>query len=190
MVQGHLIVISAPSGTGKTTVIDRLLKHNPKLVRAVTCTTRAARPGEVDGHDYNFLTEEEFGAKVQANEFLEWATVHGNRYGTLRKTCMDLLDQGSDVVLNIDVQGALSVKKLYPQAVLVFLCPPSLDILEERLRGRGTNTDSDIAQRIQDAHFELSMKNRYDYEVVNDDLLDAVKRLEVLIAALPPQGKE
>lgn len=190
MGQGNLIVISAPSGTGKTTVIDRLLLNNPNLVRAVTCTTRALRKGEIHGCDYIFLSEEEFGAKVQADEFMEWATVHGNRYGTLRKACMDLLQRGKNVVLNIDVQGALAVKKIYPKAVLVFLCPPSLQVLEERLRGRGTNTDSDIAQRIQDAQFELSMKNRYDYEVVNDDLEGAVKSLESLVAALPPQREE
>jgi guanylate kinase len=179
-----LIVISAPSGTGKTTVIDYLMAQNPKLVRAITCTTRAPRMGEKDGHDYFFLSTADFADKIQKGEFLEWANVHGYQYGTLRKTSMDLLQQGKDVVLNIDVQGALNIKKIYPQAILIFLSPPSLKTLEERLKRRGTNSAQDIARRIQDAQFELSMKNRYDYEVVNDDLEKAVQRLSQVIASL------
>lgn len=180
----NLIVISAPSGTGKTTVIDHLMVRNPKLVRAITCTTRAPRIGEKEGRDYYFLSTPDFADKIQKGEFLEWANVHGYQYGTLRQTCMDMLQQGNDVVLNIDVQGALNIKKIYPQAILIFLSPPSLKTLEERLKGRGTNTPQDIARRIQDAQFELSMKNRYDYEVVNDDLEKAVQRLSQLIASL------
>lgn len=182
------MVISAPSGTGKTTVIDRLLSRNRNLVRAITCTTRAPRIGEKDGRDYFFLTTEHFADKIKRGEFLEWANVHGSQYGTLRETCMGLLRQGRDVVLNIDVQGALNIKKIYPQAVLIFLSPPSLKTLEERLIGRGTNSSQDIARRIQDAQFELSMKNRYDYEVVNDDLEKAVEGLGRLIARLHTQG--
>lgn len=180
----NLIVISAPSGTGKTTVIDHLMSQNPKLVRAVTCTTRAPRIGEKEGRDYYFLSTADFADKIQRGEFLEWANVHGYQYGTLRQTCMDLLQQGKNVVLNIDVQGALTIKNIYPQAVLIFLSPPSLKTLEERLKGRGANTPQEIERRIQDAQFELSMKNRYDYEVVNDDLEKAVQRLSQLIAGL------
>lgn len=178
-------MISAPSGTGKTTVIDRMLAANPNLLRAITCTTRAPRLGEKEGVDYFFLDPEDFAAKVQNGEFLEWANVHGYQYGTLRQTCMTALDQGRDVVLNIDVQGALNIKKLYPQSVLIFLSPPSLKVLEERLAGRGANTADEIKRRIHDAQFELSMKKRYDYEVVNDDLEKAVERLNTLIRTLP-----
>lgn len=180
----NLIVISAPSGTGKTTVIDHLMIQNPKLVRAITCTTRAPRIGEKDGRDYYFLSTADFADRIQTGDFLEWANVHGYQYGTLRQTCMDMLALGNDVVLNIDVQGALNIKKIYPQAILIFLSPPSLKTLEERLKGRGTNSPQDIARRIQDAQFELSMKDRYDYEVVNDDLEKAVQRLSQLIAGL------
>lgn len=184
----NLIVISAPSGTGKTTVIGHLLEQNHRLVRAITCTTRAPRGQEVDGVDYFFLTPEAFERKVLADDFLEWAHVHSYMYGTLRKVCMDILAQGKDVVLNVDVQGALNIKKIYPRAVLVFLSPPSLQVLEERLKGRGTDTPEVIAQRIQNAKFELSMKKEYDYEVVNDDLQKAVGRLNSLIATLSSQG--
>lgn len=182
--KGRLIVISAPSGTGKTTVIDRLLAANTNLVRAITCTTRAPRIGEKDGRDYYFLEPEDFAARVQNGDFLEWANVHGYQYGTLRKTCMDLLGQGRDVVLNIDVQGALNVKKMHPESVLIFLSPPSLKALEERLSGRGANTADEIKRRIHDAQFELSMKKRYDYEVINDDLEQAIGRLTALITGL------
>lgn len=184
----NLIVISAPSGTGKTTVIDYLMAQNPSLVRAITCTTRAPRIGEKDGRDYYFLSTTDFAEKIQKGDFLEWANVHGYQYGTLRQTCMEMLSQGKDVVLNIDVQGALNIKKIYPQAILIFLSPPSLKTLEERLKGRGTNTPEEIQRRIQDAQFELPMKNRYDYEVVNDDLEKAVHRLGQLIASLHTQG--
>lgn len=185
----NLIVISAPSGTGKTTVIGHLLEQNPRLVRAITCTTRAPRGQEVDGADYFFFAPEIFERKVRAGEFLEWAHVHGSMYGTLRKVCMDILDQGKDVILNVDVQGALNLKKIYPRAVLIFLSPPSLHVLEERLKGRGTDSDEVIAQRIQNARFELSMKKEYDYDVVNDDLGKAVGRLNTLIATLSGQGQ-
>lgn len=166
-------------------MIDRMLVANANLVRAITCTTRAPRMGEKNGHDYFFLAPEDFAAKVQAGEFLEWANVHGYQYGTLRKTCTDLLSQGKDVVLNIDVQGALNVKKMLGESVLIFLSPPSLKVLEERLAGRGANTEDEIKRRIHDAQFELSMKKRYDYEVVNDDLEKAVARLNALILGLP-----
>ncbi len=184
----RLIVISAPSGTGKTTVISRLLEQNPYLVRAITCTTRPPRGREMDGVDYFFLAKNEFERRVETGEFLEWAQVHGFLYGTLREVCMDILDGGRDVVLNVDVQGALNLKKIYPEAVLIFLSPPSLEVLEERLKGRGTDALEVIVQRIQNAKFELSMKKEYDYEVVNDDLQKAVERLNVLIATLSRQG--
>lgn len=184
----NLIVISAPSGTGKTTVIEHLLEQNPRLVRAVTCTTRAPRGKEVDGVDYFFLAKDVFERKVGEGEFLEWAHVHGYMYGTLRKVCMDILNEGRDVVLNVDVQGALNLKKIYPRAVLIFLSPPSLQVLERRLKARGTDKADVIAQRIKNAKFELSMKKEYDYGVVNDDLKKAVGRLAALIAALPNQG--
>lgn len=184
MTRGHLFVISAPSGTGKTTVIDRLLADNPTMKRCVTCTTRPPRSGELHGRDYFFLSDDEFNAMVQAKAFLEWAEVHGYHYGTPQRWCEDQLVAGYDIILNIDVQGGTHVKLLFPEAVLIFLSPPSLQVLEERLRSRGTNAAADIARRIQDAKFELSVKSSYDYEVVNDVLVKTVQDIENLVKSV------
>ena len=184
MTRGHLFVISAPSGTGKTTVIERLLADNAALQRCVTCTTRPPRSGEVNGRDYFFLSDDEFNAMVQAKAFLEWAEVHGFHYGTPRRWCDDQLTVGRDIILNVDVQGGTHVKMLFPEAVLIFLSPPSLQVLEERLRNRGTNTPEDIARRIQDAKFELSVKSSYDHEIVNDVLAQTVQDIEALMKSV------
>src|SRR5438552_9182835 len=158
-----LVVISAPSGTGKTTLCEQLLKVRPNITRAITCTTREARPGERDGVDYYFLDAATFLKRVQAGNFLEHATVHGNSYGTLKSEVLGKLRQGKDVILNVDVQGAATIREraaedpeLKHALVTVFLTPPSLTVLEERLRKRGTDAPAIIQKRLGVARQEIA----------------------------------
>lgn len=172
--KGLLIVISAPSGTGKTTLCDSLCLSLPTVCRAVTCTTRVPRAGESDGEDYYFLNEHEFLARVQGGEFLENAIVHGNHYGVLKSEVRAKLAEGKDVLLNIDVQGAVAIREnseddlvLRLALVTVFLCPPSLDELGIRLRGRGDNSDADIIRRLAIAESEILQKDLFDYTIIS-----------------------
>lgn len=173
----RLFVISGPSGVGKGTLVERLRKMRPDLGVTVSATTRKPRPGEVDGVSYHFLTDEEFSRRVEAGEFLEWAQVHDHRYGTLRSEVDRLLRQGHSVVLEIDVQGGSNVKRLYPDSVGIFIEPPSLQTLEERLRGRGTEDDATVRLRMADAQRELELAPTYDVRIVNDDLERATDEL-------------
>ena len=169
-----LIVISAPSGTGKTTLCDNLCLNSSSACRAITCTTRSPRADELDGKDYYFLNENEFLARVQNDEFLENAVVHGCHYGVLKSEVLSRLAEGKDVLLNIDVQGAASVKKrskgnliLRSSLLTVFLCPPSLKELENRLRGRGNNSEKDINRRLAIAEKEISQKFLFDHSIIS-----------------------
>ena len=173
----RLFVISGPSGAGKGTLLAELRKQRPDLGLTVSATTRSPRPGEVDGTSYYFLSDEEFRRRIAAGEFVEWAEVHGHLYGTLVSEVKRLLAKGHSLVLEIDVQGALNVRKVYPDAVLIFIEPPSLIVLEERLRGRGTETDEVIASRMEAAQAELARKMEYDIRIVNDDLETATRQL-------------
>jgi guanylate kinase len=181
--RGLLFVVSAPSATGKTTVVDRLVEVCPTLVRSRSYTSRAARAGEQDGVDYNFVTRPAFDGMVERGEFLEWADVFGNRYGTTRRDTEALLSAGSDVVLVIDVQGARQVRPLASGAVSVFVLPPSFAALELRLRERSQDPNEAIERRLAAARTEVSAVDEYDYVVINDDLERCVKELAAIVTA-------
>lgn len=176
-------MISGPSGVGKGTLVSLLRQQRPGLGLTVSATTRKPRPGEIDGTSYHFLTDEEFGRRVEAGEFLEWADVHGHKYGTLCSEVDRNLDEGHSVILEIDVQGALNVRKVFPSAVLVFVEPPSMEVLEERLRGRGTEDEQSVQLRLADAAAELALAPEYDERIVNDDLEKATEQLASIIEA-------
>lgn len=184
MPKGSLIIISGPSGAGKGTLVDRLVARVPRLWVSVSATTRAPRPGEVEGEDYFFLAPEEFDARVAAGELLEWAEVHGNRYGTLAATVKERLATGVDVILEIDPQGALQVKELMPESVLVFIMAPSMMELERRIRTRGAETDEQVKRRLETAVRELELVETYDHVVENDDVARATDRLVGIIESL------
>ena len=177
MRKGNLFVLSGPSGAGKGTLVKRVLQRVPDAWVSVSATTRQPRPGEADGRDYFFLDQPRFDELVSQGGFLEWAHVHGNSYGTLRSRVQDRIDHGSQVILEIDVQGAFQVKKAMPEAHLIFIEPPSLEELERRLRGRGTETEEVICNRMKTAEVELARKMEYDVQVVNDELERATEEL-------------
>ena len=181
--KGMLLVISGPSGTGKGTLIERLMKEDPTLVFSVSATTRAPRPGEIDGVHYHFVTNERYDELVAENAFVEYANVHGNRYGTLRSEVYERLERGENVVLDIDVQGALNVIASEKEKVSIFILPPSMKVLRERLTGRGTETQEAIDRRLNNAIWELSQKDHYEYKVINDDLDEAVRTVQAIIEA-------
>jgi len=182
-----LLLISAPSGGGKTTVCSALLGANAGLRRVVTCTTRLPRPGEQDGVDYHFFTPEDFARRAGAGEFLEHATVYGRSYGTLKSSVLDLLAAGNDVLLNIDVQGAASVRKvatsdpvLSGALVTVFLTPPTLAELGSRLRGRGADAEDVVLRRLAEARVEAARWTEFDYLVVSGARADDSRRMQAI----------
>ncbi|HEY3297720.1 MAG TPA: guanylate kinase [Armatimonadota bacterium] len=178
-----LIVLSGPSGVGKDTLLDRLEQKCLGLERCVTYTTRAPRPMEVSGADYHFVSEDEFQRIIAEDGFLEYAKVHLNHYGTPSVPVANSRAKGLDVVLKIDVQGGLTVKVKVPDAVMIFIAPPSLEELERRLRARTTDTEAAITKRLADARNEIAKISEYDYLVVNDDIDTAVDRLNCIITA-------
>jgi guanylate kinase len=177
------IVLSAPSGGGKTTVAQRLLAQRTDIGYSVSCTTRAPRPGEVDGTHYHFLSPAEFDARLTHGDFAEWADVHGRRYGTLSSELQRVMDSGRHVMLDIDVQGAEQIGRTFPDAVLVFLLPPSARVLMDRLTGRNTEDQATIARRLRNALEELRHVAHYHYVVVNDDLDHTVARVSSIVDA-------
>ena len=183
MQKGILLILSGPSGVGKGTVGKRLLKRSGgSMVFSVSCTTRAPREGEEDGKDYFFISDEEFERMIAEDEFLEYMNVFGkNHYGTPRKYVESKLDAGCDVLLDIDVNGAMNVKKNFPDAVAIMLVPPSMKELLARLEGRGTEDREAVERRLKEAKKELSFMPRYDHIVVNDDLDVAVAQCEQVI---------
>ena len=182
MNKGRLFVISGPSGTGKGTICKELVKDD-KIRLSVSMTTRSPREGEIHGVSYFFATKEEFEQKISADGFLEYAEVFGNYYGTPKMEVLELLDEGIDVLLEIDVQGALQIKDVYPEAVLVFILPPSMEELRSRLSGRGTETQDVIERRLGKAAHEISFAAQYDYAVINDQLDEAVNDVKTVIRA-------
>jgi len=179
--KGKLVVISAPSGTGKGTVINKLLKLRPEFVFSVSATTRSPRPGESDGEEYFFITKERFKEMIDNNEFLEYADYVGEYYGTPIKPIQEFIDSGKTVILDIEVQGAGQVLEKDIKATTIFLVPPDMDELEKRLRGRGTDNDDKVVSRLTRAKQELEEKDNYDYIVINDNSTRAAKEILSLI---------
>ena len=179
--QGKLVVISSPSGCGKSTVIRAILEHDTQCAYSISATTRAPRKGEVQGQHYFFMEETEFRQKIEDHAFIEWAEVHGNLYGTLWEQVDALLAQGRTVLLDIDVQGGLAIRKLRPEVILIFLLPPSLKVLESRLRNRKTDTEIVIEKRLKKAADEMAVADSYDYQVINDNLEEAIASVQAII---------
>ena len=180
---GFLLVLSGPSGSGKGTVSEALMKNNDDIIFSTSVTTRTPRPGEVNGENYFFATREEFEEMVEKDELLEHAFVHTNYYGTQKKFVFDEIEKGEIVLLEIDVQGALQIKKKYKEAVFIFLIPPTMDELRSRLVKRDTETEDEIETRYRNAFRELDFVGEYDYFVINDVIDNAVKDIETIIAA-------
>ncbi len=179
--QSRLVVLSAPSGGGKTTITKILAERNPNYKISISATTRPRRSFEKDGVDYDFLSEEQFFEKVRNGEFLEHEEVHGNRYGTLKARIESLLDDGYTVLFDIDVYGALNIKKQYPDAVLIFIRPPSMDELKDRLKKRKTDTSAEIEKRLSRLPEEYAKSVFFDYDVVNNDLEQTVEKITHII---------
>jgi len=176
------VVISGPSGVGKTTLVDRLLARDPLLTESISTTTRAPREGEIPGTHYFFVSREVF-EEMKERELVEWAEVHGEYYGTPRRFVEQELEEGRNVVLNIDIQGGDSVKRHFPDALMIFILPPSAEVLEARLRARGDLPDERLQKRLANARDEITHSDNYSYTVVNDDLDRAVGELQAIVEA-------
>jgi len=177
------LILSSPSGGGKTTIARMMLERRPDVGYSVSCTTRSPRPGERDGQDYYFLSKDEFEARRARDEFAEHAVVHGHLYGTLRQEVMQVLESGKHVIMDIDVQGARQFSRAFPESVLVFLLPPSTDVLIGRLRARQTEDDGKLLVRLRSAREELREVGGYQYVVVNDDLEHAFSQVASIVDA-------
>lgn len=180
--KGKLFIISGPSGAGKGTICKRLVDET-KVEVSVSMTTRQPRAGEIDGKSYYFTTKENFLKEVEAEGFLEWAEVYGNYYGTPKSKLDEKLSAGVDVVLEIDIQGALNVKEVYPEGIFIFILPPSMTELRKRITGRGSETEESLKLRLSQTLKEVSYIDKYDYCVVNDDLDEAVARVKAIVFA-------
>ncbi len=180
---GLLIVISGPSGVGKDTILRRLFQLAPELKYSVSYTTRPPRPGEIDGQSYTFVTEDEFKRLIEAKEFLEWAQVYDQYYGTSRKRVEDALGRGEDIILKIDVQGAAFVKKRKPDALFIFITPPSTEELLQRLMGRNTENPAALERRQREALVELGLARDYEHVVCNRDVEESAREILAMIAA-------
>jgi len=181
--QGLLFVVSAPSGAGKTSLCRAITDSMENLTHSISYATRKPRPGELDGRDYNFVSEERFQQMVQAGDFAEWAEVHSNLYGTSRRVLDDMIAKSVDIILDIDTQGARQIKAKYATAVFIFIMPPSLEILEERLRNRKSDHEEEIRKRMRRAREEIRDFEMYDYIVVNRDFDRALTELRSIVIA-------
>lgn len=182
MKRGKLIVISAPSGCGKTTIAHEILKQHPSTEFSVSATTRKKRNGEIDGKDYYFLTKEEFDKRIRNGELVEYEEIYGNYYGTLKSVVEKALRGGRVILFDIDVNGGLTIKKKYPDdAVLIFIKPPSMEVLKQRLMNRHTEDAETVQKRLERVPMELEKGKAYDYSVVNDDLQKTVQEVEAIV---------
>jgi guanylate kinase len=179
--RGSLFIVSAPSGAGKTTLCKRLLSSLPHLRFSISYTTRQPRQGEIHDRDYTFISREDFSSMIGRDAFIEWAEVHGELYGTSRKRLEEFLDNGYDVILDIDTQGALQIKERYREGTYIFILPPSLEILQQRLTGRKTDSREEIEKRLKRALAEIWTYSQYDYVIINDKLENALREFEAII---------
>jgi guanylate kinase len=179
--EGKIFVFSAPSGAGKTTILKQVIKDYPNIVFSVSATTRKKRIDEVNGREYFFLTEEEFKQRIEDDEFIEWEKFYDYYYGTLKSFVNENLKKGKYVLLEVDVKGALNIKKIYPKSILVFISPPSFEELISRLKNRKTETEEDLKKRIERAQMELSLKDKFDFFVVNNHLETAISEVKRII---------
>ncbi|MCC6144571.1 MAG: guanylate kinase [Candidatus Hydrogenedentes bacterium] len=180
---GLLLILSAPSGAGKLTLLREVRQEHPGLCTTISATTRQPRPGEIDGRDYYFLAREDFEARRDRGEFAEWAEVHANLYGTLKCELQRCLAENRVVILELDVQGMRSMRQEFPEAVTVFIMPPSIEELDRRLRGRGDTDEADIALRLSNARLEMDAANEFDYVVINDEVKRAARDLGAILTA-------
>ena len=180
---GNLYVVAAPSGAGKTTLVRLLLEQEPDVHLSISSTTRAPRVGEQHGREYNFIDMATFKAMIERQEFLEWAEVHGNFYGTSKKWITEQLAAGNDVLLELDWQGAQQVRACFPEAIGVFILPPSMEVLTERLTGRGTDSADVISRRLAAAQAEMRHVGEFDYVIINDQLAQALDDLRTVVRA-------
>ena len=179
--KGSLFIVSAPSGAGKTTLCRKLVSSLPNLQFSVSYTTRQPRKGEVNDRDYTFINRQDFRLMADKGEFIEWAEVHGALYGTSRKRLEELLDSGNDVILDIDTQGAMQIKEKYKEGIYIFILPPSLETLKERLKNRMTDSKEEIGKRLGRAIAEIKTFDKYDYVIINNILEDALTEFEALV---------
>lgn len=181
--KGILIILTSPSGAGKSTILEEMRKRDGSIEYSVSVTSRPPRRGEVDGQHYHFVSDEEFKKLIEKDVFYEWAIVHNNYYGTRKDVVEDKVEKGIDIIFDIDVQGALNVKKQSKEAVLIFITTPSMKILEERLRNRKTDSDEVIDNRLREARNELEKMPYFDYIVINDKLEDTIEKVWSIIVA-------
>jgi guanylate kinase len=181
--KGLLVVLSSPSGGGKTTICEKILGRHKEYARSISVTTRKRRKGEKQGQDYLFVSEEEFKQRITRREFVEWAWVHGHRYGTLRRSAKEAQAAGKVALFVLDVQGGMAMKRVYPDSVLIFILPPSLGELKRRLIRRGTESSQEVKDRLQTALKEMDFRSKYDYVVINRSLGQTVKSVEEIIRA-------
>lgn len=190
MSRGHLFVVSAPSGAGKTTIVKAILAKYPSMLFSVSATTRPKRETEIDGKDYFFLPRDEFERRIQAGELVEWEEIYGNLYGTLKSEVEKALASGKSMLFDIDVKGGLSIKRTYPDdSLLIFIKPPSIEVLEARLRNRKTEDEETFKRRMARVTMEMSMAPQFDHQVVNDNLQVAIDKVDTLILARTMQSE-